>query len=615
MMVGSGATDGAVAMAAGVSWGEPRAKLRMAALALVAAMLCSLVSAQGTSQGTGDQVSVVVRGVQGGAAAVAKAVIEAGGHITAHLAIINGVAAQVPAASVDSLSDAAGVQAVVDDYALRPLHHTNAGGPGGELGTMPEVNKAIGADDLWRSGYTGKGVDIALIDTGVVPVEGLTTEGKVVNGLDISFESQVGDGQYLHMDTNGHGTSMAGIIAGKDSTVTDPANAPAGSFTGVAPDSRLVNVKVAGADGAVDVSQVIAAIDWVVQNRRSNGLNIRVLNLSYGTDSTQSWQTDPLSYAAEVAWKHGIVVVAATGNDGKGSQLAMPAANPYVLAVGASDHLDTATTADDKPASFSTYASGARRPELLAPGVGVTSLRAPGSNIDQLYPNARQGARYLRGSGSSQAAAVVSGAAALLLQQRPDLTPDQVKALLKTTATKLNGVTPFAQGSGLINLRAARVAATPAGTQQIHGAGTGVGSLQAARGTHRMVRDGVELSGERDIHGKNFSSAAWAPTSLAGSSWSNGVWNGSSWSGSSWSGSSWSGSSWSGSSWSGSSWSGSSWSGSSWSGSSWSGSSWSGSSWSGSSWSGSSWSGSSWSGSSWSGSSWSGTSWSSGDWS
>jgi serine protease AprX len=586
----------------------------MAALALVATMLCALVATPGTSSDTSDRVSVVVRGVQGGAAAVAKAVIEAGGHITAHLAIINGVAAQVPAGSVSSLSDAAGVQTVIDDYALHPMHHTNNGGPGGDLGTMPEVAKAIGADDLWRSGYTGKGIDVALIDTGVVPVEGLTSPNKVVNGLDISFESQVGDGVYRHLDTNGHGTAMAGIIAGKDSTVTDPAAAPAGSFQGVAPDSRIVNVKVAGADGAVDVSQVIAAIDWVVQHRRDNGLNIRVLNLSYGTDSTQSWQTDPLSYAAEVAWRSGIVVVAATGNDGKGSQLAMPAANPYILAVGASDHMDTATTADDKPAPFSTYAGGLRRPELVAPGLGITSLRNPGSNIDLLYPAARQGARYFRGSGSSQAAAVVSGSAALLLQQRPDLTPDQVKSLLKGSATKLSGVSPNAQGSGLVNLRAARVAATPVAAQAL-GVSTGTGSLQQARGTHHLVRDGVELTGERDVNGRDFNSATWAPTSLAGSSWSGGMWNGSSWSGSSWSGSSWSGSSWSGSSWSGSSWSGSSWSGSSWSGSSWSGSSWSGSSWSGSSWSGSSWSGSSWSGSSWSGSSWSGSSWSSGDWS
>ncbi len=165
------------------------------------------------------------------------------------------------------------------------------------------------------------------------------------------------------------------------------------------------------------------------------------------------------------------------------------------------------------------------------------------------------------------------------------------------TATTIKA-TPASQGKGELDL--ARTLSTPtplAGPTDQYS--TGRGSLDASRGSVRLVADGVTLSGEKDIFGMPFDSAAMALLESAGSSWSGGLWNGSSWSGSSWSGSSWSGSSWSGSSWSGSSWSGSSWSGSSWSGSSWSGSSWSGSSWSGSSWSSDYWANAVWSGADW----------------
>ena len=127
-----------------------------------------------------------------------------------------------------------------------------------------------------------------------------------MNGPDLSLESQNPSLQYL--DTNGHGTFMAGIIGGNDGQP--------GGYRGVAPDSRILSVKVGDADGGVDVSQVIAAIDWVVQHRHDNGMNIRVINLSYGTNSLQPYTVDPLAYAVEQAWKAGIVVVAAAGNTG-----------------------------------------------------------------------------------------------------------------------------------------------------------------------------------------------------------------------------------------------------------------------------------------------------------
>jgi serine protease AprX len=337
----------------------------------------------------------------------------------------------------------------------------------------------------------------------------------------------------------------------------------------MAPDARLVNVKVADTTGAVDVSQVIAAIDWVVQHRTDNGLNVRVLNLSFGTDSSQDYRVDPLAFAAEVAWRAGIVVVTAAGNRSTElGHLMNPAADPYVLAVGASESKGTPDVADDTVAAFSSWGDGVRNPDVVAPGRSIVSMRAPGSWIDATYPHARVTRKLFRGSGTSQATAVVSGLVADLLQQRPDLTPDQVKSLLTSTASPVPGADPRAQGAGLVNLEAALASPVPP-TAQAFVASTGAGSLDAARGSLRLVHDGVALVGEQDIFGHPFDAGAMAALTAAQQSWNGGVWNGSSWSGSSWSGSSWSGSSWSGSSWSGSSWSGSSWSGSSWSGVLW----------------------------------------------
>ena len=473
--------------------------------------------------------------------------------------------------------------------------------PSADPYSMQNVTAGDGAQSWLNAGYTGNGVDVAVIDTGVAPVAGLSGPGKVVNGPDLSLESQNPSLQYL--DTNGHGTFMAGLIAGNDG---EP-----GGYRGVAPDARIVSLKVAVADGGADVTQVIAAIDWVVQHRHDNGMNIRVINLSYGTNSTQPYIIDPLAYAAEQAWKAGIVVVAAAGNSGyqRGASaqgLADPADDPQIVAVGAADTMGTTTPSDDEVAPFSAGSAscsrGCRGPDLIAPGSHMQSLRVPGSYIDQTSPPGALSDSYFRGSGTSEATAFVSGAIADLLQRYPDLTPDQVKEMLITSCDKLASYNWKQQGCGeldMTGLLAAPVAPDLTAKQYLSRWGVkalsnGTGSLEASRGSDHISIDGAEIHGEQDIFGMPFNSAAIAALEAAGSSWSNGKWNGSSWSGSSWNGSSWSGSSWSGSSWSDLLWSGSSWSGSSWSGSSWSGSSWSGSSWSGSSWSGGSWLGASW---------------------
>jgi serine protease AprX len=251
----------------------------------------------------------------------------------------------------------------------------------------------------------------------------------------------------------------------------------------------------------------------------------------------------------------------------------------------------------------------------VAPGQSIQSLRNTGSFIDQNYPEGVipnvPDSRFFRGSGTSQAAAVTSGAVALILQQRPNITPDQVKALLRSTAEKLPLPPPEQQGAGLINMKNAFYAATPASVQ-VHPPATGLGSLELARGSLHLTEeeDGTQLVGELDIFGNPWDPTTFATNSLAGRSWSGGFYNGVEYTGGDWEGRSWSGRSWSGRSWSGRSWSGRSWSGRSWSGRSWSGRSWSGGAWEGRSWSGRSWSGRSWSGQAWAGRSWSSADWS-----
>ncbi len=445
------------------------------------------------------------------------------------------------------------------------------------FGSLLAVHEQIGMTGVHAS---GRGIDIAMIDTGVVPVDGLDTHGRVINGPDLSFESQDADLRYL--DTFGHGTHMAGIM------VSDARDVP-----GIAPGARLVNVKVAPYNGAVDVTQILAAIDWVVQNRNANGLNIRVLNLSYGTDSLSRANEDLIAYAVEQAWRSGIVVVVAGGNDGNHRRLTSPAYNPYVIAVGAVDGSLIDTDLNPIP-EFSNCGTSRRPVDLVAPGRSIMSLRDPGSFADVNHPEARSedGRRFV-GSGSSQAAAVVSGAVAVLLESRPKLTPDQVKNVLTRSATPLPAALSNCDGAGLLDVGAA-VATSPRRAGQWHHAATAAGTLDASRGSHRLSLGGRELSGEIDIFGNPFDATVWAGSSATGTAWNDGWWNGTQITGTGFTQASWAGPAWSGVSWSGVSWSGVSWSGVSWSGVSWSGVSWSGGTWSGVSWSGVSWSDAAW---------------------
>jgi serine protease AprX len=379
---------------------------------------------------------------------------------------------------------------------------------------------------------------------------------------------------------------MAGIIAGRDSAARTSVSGDPSNFRGMAPDSRIVSIKVADAKGQTDVSQAIAAIDWVVQNRKKAGLDIRVLNMSFGTDGVQDYLLDPLAYAAEQAWHKGIVVVVAVGNEGFGTgKVNNPAYDPYLIAVGSSSSNGTATTADDVVSAFSNDGDGTRNPDLVAPGEQVVSLRTPGSYLDSSYPAARIGERFFRGSGTSQAAAVVSGAAALLIQQRPGITPDEVKALLTGTAQPISAATAAQQGAGVIDLAVAKDAPTPTGAKQTFAVSTGLGSLELARGSVHVSVNGKVISGEVDVRGRSFNAASYAAGVKNGTNWNGLTWSGLTWSGLTWSGLTWSGLTWSGVQWNGLTWSGLTWSGLTWSGLTWSGLTWSGLTWSGLTWS------------------------------
>ena len=475
--------------------------------------------------------------------------------------------------------------------------------------TMHNVAAITGAHAAWKAGITGKGVDVALIDTGVAPVAGLTS-GNVVNGPDLSFDSQNPEQTYL--DGFGHGTHMAGLIVGRDEVQSEPAKyVDSTRFTGMAPDARLINVKVGAGDGGVDVTQVIAALTWIAEHGQRNGLNIKVVSLSYGTDSQQDYRVDPLAHALEAVYKKGITVVVSGGNDGSDkTYLGMPAQSPRAIAVGGQHPNGTLDVKDDTVPAFANRGDNKRNVDLVAPAVSVQGLRVPGSFIDEQHAEARVGERLMKGSGTSQAAAIVAGAAALYLQKHPTATPDQVKYALQINAANMTDGSSATRGSGALDVGAAlskiwnyKLNADPS---------TGTGTIEGSRGSNHLVdypddttETPVVLSGEKDIFGNALSSRVLADATNAGTTWSaDGSWLGRSWTGSDFSATSWAGRSWTGRSWTSGTWAGRSWTGRSWTGRSWTGRSWTEGTWDGRSWTGRSWTGRSWTSRTWSSADW-----------
>lgn len=602
-----------------------RPAARAAAVAMASATLVGMGVQPSSAAGRAPDGPLVPVIVEGAADAAAVQVLRLGGVVDQRLSILDGLHARVPVDGIAVLAEIEGVRAVTPDGQLVALDQewgdddthedeqasqaTGRWEADHDLGSTHTTAKRTGAENVWSQSdpadgnrkLTGHGVGVALIDTGVTPVPGLDGAGKVVNGPDLSLDSQGEGTRYL--DGYGHGTHMAGIIAGRDRTTPVGGENDKQYFVGMAPDARIINVKAGAADGAVDVSQVLAAIDWVVTNRASH--NIRVLNLAYGTESTQAPSLDPLAHAVESAWRAGIVVVVAAGNDGEeGPQpLDMPAIDPFVIAVGSSDHLGSDNRDQHVVAPWTNSGTDARRPDLLAPGKSVVSLRVPGSFADVGHPEGLvtgdAAGRLFRGSGTSQSAAVVSGAAALLLQQNPRLTPDQVKGVLMANADRLRADGSPVQGAGVLDVKGAheqiKSGNVPAYTQQ-HARSTGTGSLEASRGGSSITDPGTLalLTGEQDIFGAVWDAPSWAAASSAGTAWLGGTWRGTRWAGDSWLDGAWPGVDWSGASWSGASWSEREWSRMSWRADEWQRMSWRDDDWSRMSWRSDDWSRMSW---------------------
>ena len=295
------------------------------------------------------------------------------------------------------------------------------------------------AAKLYDGGYFGQGVDVALIDSGITPVPGLDQTDTVLYGPDLSNEG--GQKNLANLDTYGHGTHIAGIIAGDDGD----------QVAGVAPQSRIVSVKVAGATGETDIAQVIAGIDWVIEHKDDPGLNIRVLNLSLGVAGLKTNEGDPLSAAVE----RGV---------GCGDRRRCGGGQPWQRCTGNRQSGAVAIRPRRRRNRVVRVVGRARRRRLLEfgwqriphrrrRGTGSLDPELPSARLDagSAVPEASVGDRYFRGSGTSQSAAVVSGFAALLLSVDPSLTPDQVKFLFAEYADDIASGT-LLDGHGRIDL-------------------------------------------------------------------------------------------------------------------------------------------------------------------
>jgi serine protease AprX len=468
-----------------------------------------------------------------------------------------------------------------------------------DAGSLESIARVTGARDLWKKGYTGKGVDVALIDSGIAPVPGAPT---IVNGADLSLDS--GFNHLRFLDGYGHGTHMAGIIAGKDAGVDRPEKAK-GAFVGIAPGSRVVNVKVGAIDGTVHTSQVIAGLDWIIQNRSANGMNIRVVNLSYGAPTTTNWKLDPLAWAAEVAWNRGILVVAAAGNEGAGYELASPAYSPRILAVGATEIENVRGGRSDYAiASFSSSGTR-RRPDLYVPGAHVASLRVKNSFVDTFLAKANVNDQLTRASGTSQAAAVTSGLAALLFEAFPQANAEQIKALLTSTADKERG-------------RKDAVTGIETSLDLGDALKQGLRKLPAVAPIDPLAECGLTICrgiGDGSDPFVNWALASWNGVTWLMNQWSANQWSANQWSGSQWSANQWSANQWSANQWSANQWSANQWSGNQWSANQWSANQWSANQWSANQWSANQWSANQWSANQWSANQWSANQWSANQWS
>jgi serine protease AprX len=455
----------------------------------------------------------------------------------AALSLIDGAAGFANAAGISALSLVPTVAFIHHDATVGPRQST-APPPVTPPDQLSEVYpQVVNADQGWLHGISGNGVTVAVLDSGVAADLDLVAPANRILAS-VNFADQ-----RLASDPGGHGTHIAGIVAGNGSR-------SGGQFVGIAPQANIVDVRVLGRTGSGRISSVVRGIEWVLAHRAV--YNIRVINLSFGAPANLSYRADPMSAAVEIAWRRGLVVVAASGNGGpQRDTVVTPGIDPYVITVGATDDRGTNTRSDDTLAWFSAWGSADSnaKPDLVAPGRRLVSLRVPGSALDTLFPDrvvmAQNGSTYFRLTGTSMATGVVSGAAALLLEHRPNLTPNQVKALLVGTTQPYGWDSgqvlpdPIADGSGLLDVfAAAREAAPNCALQPLNGLACANNALRPADGFARAlypVLYGSPLHwkdptlGGIDWQALTWSSVAWDSVAWDNFDWDSVAWDSVAW--------------------------------------------------------------------------------------
>jgi len=404
----------------------------------------------------GDEAVPVIVYTDPDAALVVDAVVPRGVETTS-LEAFDAVAAYLTSDEIDAVSAADGVEMIVADNPVFGFDYASS---------MDITNLAIGLADVPSpadGGPDGSGVGVAVIDSGVATTSDLGSS-RIVAWKDFVNKRKT------PYDDAGHGTFVAGLVAG-DGTASlplDEGGYATMQFRGVAPAADIIGVKVLDQTGSGRASAVMAGILWSIANK--DKYDIDVINLSLGTNPVAPVEFDPIARAVEFAWKSGITVVCAAGNEGEfgpGGVLS-PGNSPYVITVGATDTRQTPTPADDAVTYYSsqgpTLWNEIAKPDVVAPGNRLISLRVPASYLDTNFPqnliavadyaptDPDQEPDYLMLSGTSTAAPVTAGAVALLLDEDPALSPDDVKVRLMATADPLPGATRFQQGAGLIDV-------------------------------------------------------------------------------------------------------------------------------------------------------------------
>ena len=505
----------------------PKGRIRWAVTALAIAACAALPATAGASSARSQ---VIVQLEAGHSTAAAKALVrEEGGRVTGDLPIINGFGAKLSADAAEHLAAADGVKAVTPDGAVEPQDVKAS-----DLLTAYPFSTA--ATQSWNASLpaTGKGVGVAVIDTGIAGdlrdfrVSQSDSRSRVI------ATAQVNPGSTKAGDQYGHGTHVAGIIAG-NSFNRSSLDLLQGKYAGIAPDANLIDVKVSDDDGNATILDVLYGLQFAVDFK--DQLGIRVINLSLESTVPQSYKVDPLDAAVEAAWFKGLVVVAAAGNRGVASDAVSyaPGNDPYVISVGGTDDAGTRNLSDDELASWSARGvtqDGIAKPEINAPGSRIVSNLAPGSQFATMCPTCVLTGGMIRAGGTSMAAPMVAGAAALLLERFPNLTPNQVKGILVDSARTLPGGLPGLDTFSALkrvesgNLPVANQGLTP----------------------HPLVS---AATGEIDYSRSSWSRSSWSNAGSAqAADWSRSSWSRSSWSSTDSNGVQTSRSSWSRSSWS-----------------------------------------------------------------